>query len=83
MKTKKRRVETRKFKIKTEFSVDGASILLPIFVPPKASLKIVGGLALCLSAVTRRLAGGSMSRLRLGCSTGNTRLRFFGNLERA
>ena len=52
---------------------------LPIFALPNPSLKIAG----CGCLIFIRLCCGSLARFLLGCSTGNTRLRFFGNLDLA
>lgn len=60
----------------------------PILVLPKASLNIggctcvAGCVCWCFNAFIRRLVTPT-SRLRRGCSTGNTRRRFLGNFERA
>lgn len=75
-----------------ELCVDNPITLTPFTWPPlalpKASFKtagcvwVAGCVCWCLSAFVRRLVTGT-SRFRLGCSTGNTRRRFFGNFDRA
>jgi hypothetical protein len=56
---------------------------LPILALPKASLKIAfpgWGFCMCILLLGQF---GSFSLFLLGCSTGSTRLRFFGSFERA
>lgn len=61
----------------------------PAFVEPKLSFKTdgcdcaPGCVCWCLSAFVRRFATGGSRVFRLGCSTGSTRRRFFGNFDRA
>lgn len=62
---------------------DGQLVFLPILAPPKASLNKAFpgcGFGRCMRWF---IPPWSVSLFLLGCSTGSTRLRFFGSFERA